>query len=99
MSKYTRMQMIAMLALGGLLGYAAASRKLDLFRKAIARPVQQPAVEIDNGAAKSPASCCSEGSRRDQLVALAETGVGAAGGGAEKKDKKPNIVFIMGDDV
>jgi arylsulfatase A-like enzyme len=47
MLKNTRLQMIATLAIGGLLGYAAASGKLDLFRTANAQaPEKVPTIKL-----------------------------------------------------
>jgi arylsulfatase len=121
MIKSIRAQMIAVLAIGGLLGYVAASSRLDVFGNANAAPSQQraadkaaattlrPSVGLQhNGVAQSlveqatrsvkPAhgTCCARGSAKAQLVAMANNSSlqeqPAAG-------KKPNIVFIMGDDV
>jgi arylsulfatase A-like enzyme len=100
MLKSTRVQMIAMLAVGGLLGYAAASGKLDGFRKAQAEPPKQPVVEKEGNRAASAAACCPDGLPKGELVALADPKVKAAVATAEDKNsKKPNILFIMGDDI
>lgn len=68
----TRVQMIATLAVGGLLGYAAASGSLDRFRRASAEPPQPSGPVKPGGAAAVAAPCCSEGAARGQLVALAD---------------------------
>jgi arylsulfatase len=94
MLKNTRVQMIAVLAIGGLLGYLAASGKLNPFLTATAAPEGTSAVDKTGG----PAACCSEGMSKDQLLAKAD-GKQADGKQPEKNSKKPNIVFIMGDDV
>src|SRR5262249_33234809 len=101
MLKNTRLQTIAMLAVGGLLGYAAASWKLDVFRNANAEPTRQPVVEKASSPAEAATtSCCTEGSTKTQLVALADPTVKAAVAQAEQKaGSKPNILFIMGDDI
>jgi arylsulfatase A-like enzyme len=100
MLKSTRMQMIAMLAVGGLLGYAAASGKLDGFRKAQAEPLKQPAAEKEGNRAASAAACCPDGLPKAELVALADPKVKETLARAEDKNgKKPNILFIMGDDI
>jgi len=89
-------QMIAMLAVGGLLGYGVASGKLDVFRKAKAESPQQTLSERESSSVKSgAATCCSEGLAKGELLAMAEPR--AANPRAD--GKKPNIVFIMGDDV
>src|SRR5262245_22339058 len=101
MLKSTRMQMIAMLAVGGLLGYAVASGKLDVFRQAHAGPPpQQPLVEkTTSSVTPAIATCCSEGLTKGQLVAMADPKVTAAATKVQNAGKKPNILFIMGDDV
>src|SRR6266852_6242399 len=96
----TRLQMIVVLAIGGLFGYAAASGKLEVFRKANAEPPQLPLANKETGtpgAAVSP--CCPEGSSKGQLVALADPKVTGALAKAQANGKKPNILFIMGDDI
>jgi arylsulfatase A-like enzyme len=98
MLKNTRLQMIAMLAVGGLLGYAAASGKLDVFRKANAEPPKQSLADKENAAVKA-AACCSEGSTKGQLLAMADPKPAGLAGKPQAEGKKPNIVFIMGDDV
>jgi arylsulfatase len=87
--------MVAFLAIGGLLGYAAASNRFDGSRKANADPPPQPVAEK----ADNPA-CCSEGATRGQLVALANPRLKEAAANAEGQNGgKPNILFIMGDDI
>jgi arylsulfatase len=83
-----------MMALGGLLGYAAASGKLPSLwqSKVAAQPGESPPVE------QTGPSCCSEGVAMGQLLALAAHNRNVAAA-AQKDGKKPNIVFIMGDDV
>src|SRR5262245_41834855 len=88
-------------AAGILLGYAAASGMLNPFPKAAATPpVGSPAVEKTGcpQTGDTPA-CCSEGVSKSQLVALADPKVKAAVARVQGQGKKPNIVFIMGDDV
>src|SRR6516162_905698 len=93
----TRAQMIAALAVGGLLGYAAASGSFSTVRKASAEPPQPSATDK---AACPAGGCCSEGTARGQLVALANPRVKETFEHAEAQGgKKPNILFIMGDDV
>jgi hypothetical protein len=119
MIRSSRAQMIAVLAVGGLLGYVASSSRLDVFRIAKAEPVQraaertadftghsstQMAFTIQKAATKPAASsktgehsCCSSGSARSQLVAVND--VNAKLDSLQADGKKPNILFIMGDDV
>ena len=98
MLKNSRAQMIAMLAVGGLLGYVAASGKLDVFHSAKAEPPQQSLADKESSAVKA-AACCSEGLTKGQLVAMADPRAAGPLAKAEADGKKPNIVFIMGDDV
>src|SRR5262245_23226397 len=92
MLRNTRLQMMAVLAIGALGGYLAASGRLNPFQKADAAPT---ANRAETGSSEK-ADCCSEGATRGQLLALANTKAAAAEG---QNGKKPNIVFIMGDDV
>src|SRR5262249_44768747 len=82
MFKNSRVQMIAMLVIGSLLGFVAASGKLDAFRKANAAPPPSSVAERENGAElvqvrlqkneAAAATCCSEGATKGQLVAMAD---------------------------
>src|SRR5262249_2134103 len=99
MLKNTRVQMIAVLAIGGLLGYAAASGRFDAFRKANAEPPPTVSQKAGSSSPEAPI-CCREGTTKAELVALADPNVKEAIATAqEKSGKKPNILFIMGDDV
>jgi arylsulfatase len=92
------MQMVAFLAVGGLLGYAAASTRFDGLRKASAEPSRPAAAEKN----ADDRACCSAGAARGQLLALADAKEEAARSekqGDQKNDSKPNILFIMGDDI
>jgi arylsulfatase A-like enzyme len=119
MIRSSRAQMIAVLAVGGLLGYVASSSRLDVFRSAKAEPVQraaertaditghssiQMAFTVQKAATKPRVSsntaghtCCSSGSARSQLVAVNNFDAKLAS--LQADGKKPNILFIMGDDV
>jgi arylsulfatase A-like enzyme len=121
MWKNARAQMIAVLAIGGLLGYAAASSRLDLFRKAdggqaqkraAEKPVaaarrslislqlnapQRPAAVTASHSAKALAGmCCTQGSAKGQLLAMANN---AAAQEQPASGKKPNVVMLMTDDT
>ena len=118
MTKDTRAQMIAVLVIGGLLGYAAASTRSDLFRSANASPSSHFAS--DKPAALKPqpttapqgatttavrqscslkGACCANGSAKSQLMAMANYKAAAAAANLQAEGKKPNILFIMGDDI
>jgi arylsulfatase len=88
--------MIAILAIGGLLGYAAASARFDGSRKAHAEPPGQPVIVKSN-----QGGCCSGGAAKGELVAMANPRSEEAAPlpRVQADGKKPNIVFIMGDDV
>src|SRR6202451_2811171 len=111
-----RTQMIAVLAIGGLLGYVAASSRLSVVDNAKAEPSRQRATRStapltlltatpQSGIHSRPVSsvpagersCCSAGSGKSQLVALGNLNAKLASVQADAK--KPNILFIMGDDV
>jgi arylsulfatase A-like enzyme len=89
-------------AAGVLLGYLAASDKLNPFPNAHAAPRARDEVQIAEpakpGANIGPA-CCSDGVGKGTLLALAAPKAGAAVGSVQDSGKKPNIVVIMGDDV
>jgi arylsulfatase A-like enzyme len=92
--KKTSFQALALLAIGSLMGYAAAT--LEKSRTTLAAPLTG-----DPGtAAASPgrSSCGPEGTGRGALLALAERH--DAGSAAAAQDgKKPNILVIFGDDI
>jgi arylsulfatase len=91
--------MIAVLAVGVLLGYAAASGKLDVFGKAGEKQAQPSVAEKESRPAEE-AACCQEGLAKGQLVALADPKLKERIAEAqEKTGGKPNILFIMGDDI
>ena len=97
MLRNTRLQMAAVLAAGALLGYLAASGHLNPLSRAgaTAPPAQAGAVtpaEPDSG--DRPA-CCDKVSK-GQLLARADEKDAAP---APEGGKRPNILFIMGDDV
>ncbi|HVV99610.1 MAG TPA: arylsulfatase [Planctomycetaceae bacterium] len=89
-----RFQFIVAIAVGGVLGNAAANGRLNLFQRSEAQPVASPAEAVP--AAK--VSCCN-GADQERLLALADTDPTTARQKSGANSKKPNIVFIMGDDV
>ena len=91
MIRNTRVQMLAVLAAGVLLGYLAASGSFGS-RPAEASPTVPPITEKSSAAPADKAGCCDV--NKGDLVALAQK-VGQPGASG----KKPNIVVIMGDDI
>jgi arylsulfatase len=88
---------VGMMALGGLLGYAAASGRFTSpwQARAAVRPGESgPAEPYGPG-------CCSEGADRGLLLAGADGRQSLQQGGAQaaKDGKKPNILVIFGDDI
>ncbi len=67
MRNSARLQMIAVLAISGILGYAAASAKLDMFSTGNAAP---PTTPVADKAAES--TFRSDGLTKGQLVAMAD---------------------------
>jgi arylsulfatase len=99
MLKNSKFQMLVVLLLGASVGYAAASGKLNPFQKVEAGPPQESsAVKKTAGTNADELTCCSEGVGKGQLLALADPKA-LVNAKAQANGKKPNIVFIMGDDV
>src|SRR5262249_44458177 len=98
MSKNTRLQMIAMLAIGGLFGYAAATSRFDVFHKANAGPPKSTAFDKERTPVDG-AACCGEGLPKGELVAMADPKPRDPAPRQQDSGKKPNILFIMGDDI
>jgi arylsulfatase len=102
MFKRTEVLAIVTMAVGALLGYAAASGKWNPFQqpRAVAEPGEQTARQPGNpGSEGTPeAECCSEGVNKGQLLALATRNRNVAAA-AQKDGKKPNILVIFGDDI
>src|SRR5262245_38213273 len=108
MLKSAKTQMLLVLAVGAAIGYAAASGKLGQFQNAEATPTGGSAVVEKVGGPPSPGvvtpPCCPSGASNGQILAMADPVVVAQAQGrlaarAQANGKKPNIVFIMGDDV
>jgi arylsulfatase len=87
MLRNTRVQMAGVLALGALLGYLAANGRLNPFSWADA---------AESGGGKAGAR---QKGNTGQFLAPGNLKGVAKIKKAEKNGKKPNIVFIMGDDV
>ena len=100
--KIGTMQALACMGLGAILGLVAGTRDLSSFSRAdVATPsVRQVVAEAsvtDTGVGRT--SCCSAGLAKGVLLTQADAEKTAAKAGATASGKKPNIVFIMGDDV
>jgi arylsulfatase len=99
MLKNTKLQILLALSAGVLLGYGVASGKLNPFQKAeAAAPRESLATDKTAGTPSAGPACCPDGGNKSQLLALADT-AGQAGGAKGGAEKKPNILFIMGDDI
>src|SRR5262245_38257580 len=90
----TTFQALALMGIGSLLGYAAASG--ERLRMAVAAP--PPSDPGPRAAVTERNSCCTEDRGRGTLLALAER-TDAATAGAAQEAKKPNILVIFGDDI
>ncbi len=97
--KDTRLLATLCIGLGMLLGYAAASGKLNPFQRAEAAPsATAVAADRPTSSTQAQAACC-EGVSKGQALALLQTHNEAVARSAKQAGKKPNIVVIMGDDV
>src|SRR5262245_1468067 len=96
MLRNSRIAVTLALAIGGLGGWIAASGRLPSFSIAQAETIKPPA-------ASTQISCC-DSADRSVMLARAETNALVAhnntvAANLQASGKKPNIVFIMGDDV
>jgi len=96
MLKNVKLQFLLVAGVSALIGFAAAYGKLNPFQKADAGPADQPKP----AASSAPAApgCCSDGLSKAGMLALADHNE-AVRDKAAAEGKKPNIVFIMGDDI
>ncbi len=105
MIKSARVQFIATLAIGGLIGYAVASRQPELSSKLTAAETNRAAIATaaPPPVAASAPVCLTEPKSRSTLFAMNDAGGGVRIAQASPKSvisgKKPNIIFIMGDDI
>jgi arylsulfatase len=100
--KIRSIQSLAYVGLGALLGFVAATRDVTpVSRAGVAMPVARNAAAEAGvtGPGVDKSSCCSEGSVRNVLLAQAGAETTTAKAASTSSGKKPNIVFIMGDDV
>ena len=100
--KIGTIQALACVGLGAMLGLVAATRDITPFSRADVAPSAARQVAAETGVADPGVgrpSCCSEGLTKGVLLTQADAGETAAKAEATASGKKPNIVFIMGDDV
>ena len=88
----SRLVPLLTLVVGGLGGWAAASGRLDSVLRADPPAADQPAACPVNG------GCCDGAGRADLVAAVNARNAGVAAN-AQPGGKKPNILFIMGDDI
>jgi arylsulfatase len=99
MFKNSRVQALLILAAGALLGYGAATgfAPWSWSPSAQGGPQESGKKQADSAPVKGGADCCTEGTSKGILLAKA-SGKRLARLAADN-GKKPNILFIMGDDV
>ncbi len=105
--KNIRLQALALLALGAGLGYLAAHDGLRQSRAEqpatagadiAAAPVSTFPVSAPFTAGDAKSACCASNLKEELLLAQAPT-KRTASSGSKSSGKKPNIMFIMGDDI
>src|SRR5258708_1708156 len=101
-----KLQMVAILAVGGLIGYAVASRQPELFSRSHAAETSPPAIVEKAALAAEPSAsvCLTEPKTKGELLAMADQKeadilVAQARRPSAGSGKRPNILFIMGDDI
>src|SRR4051812_49377882 len=102
--KSVSIQSLAFAGLGALLGFVAATRNISPSLHAGESPSasRQPVANVGTVAAGgAETSCCTEGVGKGLLLAQAGavTTTSAPKADPASAAKKPNIVFIMGDDI
>jgi arylsulfatase A-like enzyme len=98
MSRKVNLQALIMVGAGSLLGYGAAVNGIRLPWPAMTATASPPVADgkpAHSLAASPEAGCCAEGNVKGTLLARADR----IEDKAPANGKKPNIVFIMGDDV
>jgi arylsulfatase A-like enzyme len=97
--KSTKLQILMILAIGGLVGYIAACSQNDASHKANAVPLASDKAAQQSGKqAQDKAAGTAEPVQLAQAPGAAAA-IAAASAKIEAGGKKPNILFIMGDDV
>src|SRR4051812_17758847 len=92
--KSTNLQVLALMAIGSLMGYAAAT----VDRPPTAVAALPPVDPSPKAAVTGRTSCCAGDIGRGTLLALAERNEAVAANAAQD-NKKPNILIIWGDDI
>jgi arylsulfatase A-like enzyme len=91
----SKVQLLLVLVVGGVLGYAAANGKLNPFQRTEAAPSTEAIAKTGD----SPFGDCCEGTDRAKALALVNAHNARVNAMAAQTGKKPNIMFIMGDDI
>lgn len=91
----SKLQLLLMLAVGGVLGYAAANNKLNPFHSVGAAPTE----EINAKPEEASLGDCCQGTDKAKALALVNAHNEKVNATAAQAGKKPNIVVIMGDDI
>jgi arylsulfatase A-like enzyme len=90
--KIGSIQSMACVGLGAMFGFVAATRDVT--------PLSRAAAEAGaTGRGADEPSCCSDGVARNVLLAQAGAERATAKAAPASSGKKPNVVFIMGDDI
>lgn len=95
-----RVQALICVAAGAMLGYGVATHKIPWNWSSAAAETTGPGSMTKQAVAALAAQsdkCCAEGNAKSMLVALADTARPTEQ--PASKDAKPNILFIMGDDI
>ena len=98
----TRLQTIAVLAVGGVLGYLVAAGPWKAASQASAARPQREAVLSGVRhvvAEKTAPSCCCEGADKAEQIVAATARTVSTAATAQENGKKPNILVIFGDDI
>src|SRR5262249_54290468 len=97
MLQNSKLHLLAVLAAGLALGYAAAAGKLNPFQRAGARAPERPAASDGPAGEPVPARPRADGiSRAGLLLAAHNSAVQVK---AAKSGKRPNILVLWGDDI
>jgi hypothetical protein len=96
MIKRSNLASVALVAVGAVLGWAAATSQFRLSPAVIASvEADQPTAQADT---ISEASCCSEGINAAGIAVLTAHNQQVSAN-AQKSGRKPNILIIWGDDI
>jgi arylsulfatase len=97
MRSRTTLPVIVMMALGGLLGYAAASGRAKMAQAQVGESTPTARAHRPTVVSEKQGSCCENVGLAQMLTSATNNErVQAA---AQAPGKKPNIVIIWGDDI